>query len=160
LIRVRLTCEACERIRDAELGAVDGRSVCECAAGVDLNSAAVTDGRLERCPACGTADLYLQKDFPERLGLVLTAAGVIAATIAWSYYSAFWCWVALFSTAALDWALFRICGDVLICYRCLAQIRGLASTAGRQPFELGVHERYRQERLRKKELREQRRDGT
>jgi hypothetical protein len=46
--------------------------------------------------------------------------------------------------------------DVTICYRCWCQVRGEGSNRERRfaPFDLGIGERYRQERIRAGELRD------
>ena len=45
-----------------------------------------------------------------------------------------------------------IVGDVVVCYRCLAHYRGVPSLAGFPPYELGIAERYRQEKIRLEQL--------
>ena len=40
----------------------------------------------------------------------------------------------------------------IVCYRCHAHYRGFAASAEHKPFELTIHERYRQERLRREQL--------
>ncbi len=42
--------------------------------------------------------------------------------------------------------------DVLVCYRCNAHYRGFVSQARHQPFDLGIGERYRQEKARREQL--------
>jgi hypothetical protein len=62
------------------------------------------------------------------------------------------------ATAGLDVVLYYRVPDLTVCYRCLSQFRGPGSNpAGRfLPFDLAIGERYRQERLRVEELRQQR----
>jgi hypothetical protein len=48
--------------------------------------------------------------------------------------------------------LYLVVGDVLVCYRCGAQHRGVAPSPAHQPFDLGIAERYRQERIRREQL--------
>ncbi|HMC88193.1 MAG TPA: hypothetical protein VKI17_01535, partial [Gemmataceae bacterium] len=43
-------------------------------------------------------------------------------------------------------------GDVIVCYRCQAHYRGCESGPKHKPHELGIAERYRQERLRREQL--------
>ena len=62
-------------------------------------------------------------------------------------YRPSWAWAVLLGSAAFDGLLYGLVGDVVVCYRCGAQHRGLGSSCNR-PFELTIHERYRQERIR------------
>jgi hypothetical protein len=43
-------------------------------------------------------------------------------------------------------------GDVVVCYRCEAHYRGFTATDAHKPFEISIGERYRQERMRKEQL--------
>ena len=54
----------------------------------------------------------------------------------------------LFATALIDVVLYVVMGNVLECYRCHAQYRGLPSLEGHEGFNLEVHERYRQQAAR------------
>jgi len=103
---------------------------------------------VHECAVCGTQDLYVQKDFPHRLGLAIVFSGIVFSSIAWAN---FWYPLAigiLMLTALLDVCLYYIVGNALVCYRCLAQYRGMRHTAPHQPFDLAIGERYRQERIR------------
>jgi hypothetical protein len=105
------------------------------------------------CAICGTRDLYVQKDFPHRLGLFIVGVGIVLSSVAWWNY---WYPTAigiLLITALLDLCLYYAIGDALICYRCLAQYRGVERSLEHQPFDLAIGERYRQERIRLELLR-------
>jgi hypothetical protein len=121
---------------------------------------------LRACPLCATEDLYLQKDFPQGLGLAIVIAGFALSTVLWYYdrplpglsflSPPLPALLVLLVSALADMALFYLVPDVTICYRCLSQIRGEgANPRGRfRAFDLAVGERYRQERLRVEHLRE------
>ena len=47
---------------------------------------------------------------------------------------------------------FALVGDAIVCYRCGAHHKGLEASPSHQPFELTVGERYRQERIRREQL--------
>ena len=55
-------------------------------------------------------------------------------------------------TAVFDGLLYLLVGDVTVCYRCGAHYRGFPPHPAHQPFDLGVGERYRQERIRRELL--------
>jgi hypothetical protein len=110
---------------------------------------------LRACPWCATEDLYIQKDFPQALGLLIVVVGFAISTVFWYYEMPIATFTVLILSALIDWVLYDRVPDVTICYRCLSQYRGLGRNPhGRfQPFDLAVGERYRQERLRVEELR-------
>lgn len=120
-----------------------------------LHPGSVEGGTLRACAWCATDDLYLQKDFPQGLGLAIVLIGFAIATIYWYLERPIVTYLVLLASALLDMVLYYRVPDVTICYRCLGQHRGPgAHDAGRfRPFDLAVGERYRQERLRAEELR-------
>jgi hypothetical protein len=107
---------------------------------------------LERCAVCGNAELYRKKDFPHGLGMAILVLACLASTVAYYYYAAWWTWAILLGSAAVDGLLYLWVKDVVVCYRCDAHFRSAPVPSRFAPFELGVHERYRQERLRRDQL--------
>jgi hypothetical protein len=107
------------------------------------------------CPWCATTDLYLQKDFPEGLGLLIVIVGFAISTVFWYFEMPLMTYLVLLASALLDMILYYRVPDVTVCYRCLSQVRGAGSNAGDRfhPFDLAIGERYRQERIRIEELR-------
>jgi len=103
---------------------------------------------LARCLACGCHDLWRQKDFPQRLGLLMVVAGIVFSTIAYALWYPVLALGILMFFALIDFMLFAFMRDVLVCYRCGARHGGFVPTAEHPVFELEVAERYRQERIR------------
>lgn len=128
-----------------------------CGSERELRAEGIVNGRLIECPWCATKDLYVQKDFPHGLGLAIVIGGFALSTVFWYFYMPILTIGVLLTTAALDLALFYWVGDVTICYRCLCQYRGPGTNPSGifSSFDLGIGERYRQERLRIEELRSQ-----
>lgn len=114
-----------------------------------------TEG-LRSCPLCSTEEMYIQKDFPQALGLTIVIVGFVISSVFWYYERPLMTYAILMASALLDLAVFYRVPDVTICYRCLSQVRGLgANPSGRfKPFDLAVGERFRQERIRVQEIRE------
>lgn len=104
---------------------------------------------LDRCAACGNAELFRKKDFPHWLGLAILTVACAASIIPYWLYHQWWAWAILLGSALLDGLLYLWVGDVVVCYRCDAHHRGVPPQSGHQPFELTIQERYRQERLRR-----------
>lgn len=108
----------------------------------------VTDGSVGRCLVCAGSDLFVRKDFPQRIGVSIVIFGFAASCVTWYYHRVILTFAVLFATALVDVVLYRFMGDVLECYRCHAQYRGGVNLSRHGPFELEVHERYRQQRAR------------
>lgn len=118
--------------------------------GLQLNvpGDAWADGLLRRCLACPSRDLFVRKDFPQRLGVAIVATGFALSSVAWYYYEPLWAFAFLFATALIDVALYMFMGDAINCYRCGAQYRGVPEIERYSAFSLETHERYRQEKIR------------
>lgn len=126
---------------------------CPCGWHSALARDAADNGVLQRCPVCGTDEMYVQKDFPERVGIALVVLAVVLSSVAWAYYSPLATFGTLFFLGGVDWILFHTRRDVTVCYRCLTQVRQMRDNPAHRAFDLAVGERFRQERLRKAEHR-------
>jgi hypothetical protein len=110
------------------------------------------DPALTACPLCGGPELYKKKDFPHKLGMGILVAACLASSITTLLYQWWLTWGILIGSAAFDGILYLLVKDVVVCYRCHAHFRGVPAQGHHQPFELTVHERYRQEKLRRDAL--------
>lgn len=149
-------CPGCKATGSKPLSDPPGSAVCRrCGTSHELKEGSIRDGRLEHCPWCATTDLYIQKDFPQGLGLAIVVLGFAVSTVYWYYERPIPAFAVLLASALLDMALYYKVPDVVICYRCLSQIRGPGSNPDERlhPFDLAVGERYRQERIRIQQMR-------
>jgi hypothetical protein len=151
------SCPSCGAV--GHLAPVNGAAevVCHnCGAARPLRSGSVEDGELKACPWCLTTDLYVQKDFPQGLGLAIVFIGFAISTVFWYYEMPIPAYLVLILSIVLDLVMYHRVKDVTICYRCLCQLRGVGTNAGGRfkTFDLVIGERYRQERLRAAELRQ------
>lgn len=112
----------------------------------------VTAAELAACPLCGNHELYKKKDFPHWLGLSVLTLACLVFFGAQNLYYPWFAWSVLIGSALLDGGLYLWVGDAIVCYRCSAHYHGLEASPSHHPFELGVAERYRQERLRRDQL--------
>jgi hypothetical protein len=118
--------------------------------------------RLLRCLACPSLELFVRKDFPQRLGLAIVVAGLAASCVAWANRELVITFGILFGTALLDVVLFLFMPNCLTCYRCGARYSGDGVATqldgplpgGRQfgGFDLETHEKHRQLAARTKRL--------
>ena len=109
---------------------------------------AVGEQGVTRCVICRSHDLFVRKDFPQRLGVVIVVVGSIASCYAWYRHQLFLTFGILFITAAIDVLLYLLVRDAIVCYRCGAHYRGFDDDEAHAEFNLEVHERYRQEAAR------------
>jgi hypothetical protein len=110
-------------------------------------------GRVQTCLLCGNHEIYKKKDFPHRLGVAILTAAILASVVTYYLRYVWATWAILIGSAVVDGLLYLLVGDVSVCYRCGAEYRGFAGNPEHKPFELGIGERYRQEKLRREQLR-------
>lgn len=106
---------------------------------------AIVDDKVARCVVCPSTDLYVRKDFSQTAGVSIVVLGMVLSTITWYLYQIYLTYAILFAMALLDVTLYLIVGNLLQCYRCQAQYRGVAGLEGHQAFRLETHERHRQQ---------------
>jgi len=102
------------------------------------------DGGVKYCVVCRSPDLFIRKDFPQWLGVLIVVIGFAASSVAWYYHQIEWTFGILFATAAIDVVLYLLMGEALVCYRCGAHFRNVGSVDQHSGFDLETHERYRQ----------------
>jgi hypothetical protein len=148
-MRITYACPAC----DATV-AVDGierlaRIECPaCRAAIDVPADGITPGpppKLRRCLVCPSTELFVRKDFPQRLGLGIVVAGLAASCVAWAFRELLLTFAILFGTALIDVFLYLFMPDCLSCYRCGARYRGDGITGSFGGFDLETHEKHRQQ---------------
>lgn len=158
-MNLRFPCPSCDAPGSLDLSGPASWQCPACGATTETPGCAQTEnGGPTRCALCDNDQLYRQKDFPQWLGMtILTAACSGFFVLAVVFYQYAIAWAVLLGSAAFDGLVYCIVGDVVICYRCGAQHRGVTSRAF-DPFELAVAEKYRQERIRRKRIRSKEND--
>jgi len=89
---------------------------------------------IERCAACDHDQLYFQKDFNRKTGIALVILGAIFVPWTWG--------LSLLAVTILDYIVWRVVKDVIVCYRCQAVHRGYPIPPSIQPFDLVIHDRH------------------
>ncbi len=87
------------------------------------------------------------KSFPHWIGMTILVGACVLFIVLNALRLQWWAWGVLLGSAAIDGGLYLLVHDAVVCYRCGSHHRGIGR-AGNAPFELSIHERYRQERLR------------
>ena len=144
-MNVTFTCSNCNQPTQVSFDENSQQLVCShCGHTIVIPAEAVVGQQVQRCLVCPSLDLYVRKDFPQRVGIALVAAGIIGSSIAWAYVNVFWTFAILFASALADLALFAVVGNALMCYRCQAQYRRTEQMNVHGASDLETHERYRQ----------------
>src|SRR3712207_4431102 len=101
-------------------------------------------GQLTTCPECGCRDLFVRKDFPQKLGLAVVALAAVAFLVLAARPATFYLgvWVLVAATLA-DALLFSFVPKITVCYRCRAEFRGVPVNPEHGGFELATAEKYR-----------------
>ncbi|MBI3823069.1 MAG: hypothetical protein HY289_10380 [Planctomycetes bacterium] len=148
-MKVTFVCPACEQPATVP---VDHAADWQCPACEHRLQHQAGESTLPICVICGNHELYKKKDFPHWLGMTILVAALILSTLTYYAYEKWWSWMFLIGSAIIDGVMYLLVGDVIVCYRCEAHHRGFTTTAAHEPFEITIGERYRQERIRKDQL--------
>ena len=103
---------------------------------------------------CGNNELYKKKAFPHWLGMSILIVACLASVFTYGWYEKWLTWAILIGSALFDGVLYLLVGDVIVCYRCKAHYGGVQPSERHKPHELIIGERYRQERIRREQLRQ------
>ncbi|MCG3127812.1 MAG: hypothetical protein CHACPFDD_02684 [Phycisphaerae bacterium] len=144
-LRLRFHCPHCPAHIDWNAPAPATRTVdcptCRKTIALAGEPPATGDGPLDGCPVCGGSELYVRKDFPQGVGL-----GVVALAAVLSFWflesHCFLAWGFLLAAVAVDLLLYRLVSFVTVCYRCRAEIRGVARNTAHAAFDLATAEKY------------------
>ena len=144
-MNVTFACPACQTAVRQHFDASATMLACpHCGQQVKFAAGSVDGQRVKRCLVCPSTDLFVRKDFPQRVGVLIVAVGIVGSSIAWNYANLPWTFGILFATALADLVLFAVVGSALMCYRCGAQYRGTEQMDAHGQFNLETHEKYRQ----------------
>ena len=107
------------------------------------HSDAVRGGeRVDVCSRCSSTALFTQKDFDQRLGCAILAAGAaVALGVSWRF-GGIWFVPVLLAVAAADLVLARRVASVVICYQCNTEYRGVANASATRSYDPHVAERF------------------
>ncbi len=139
-------CAAAWSVPAEALRPIPTRSVSE--ATTPARSVSEQSVQLWQCLVCPSTELFIRKDFSQKLGVAIVALGFVISSIFWYYRMPLWTYGVLFATALFDVVLYFTVGNVLHCYRCQAQYRGVPGLENHGGFDLETHEKHRQQKIR------------
>ena len=127
---VNFLCLKCEKRLKREAG--EPAQPCEHCG--EPSAVTAPDGPITQCAACGHDQLYFQKDFNRTTGVALVAVGAVFVPWTWG--------LSLLGVTILDYFVWRMVKDVIVCYQCQAVHRGYPPNPDIKPFDLVVHDRH------------------
>jgi hypothetical protein len=129
---VHFLCPRCE-VRLARFAGETERP-CESCGETSSVTAPPPETLIDHCAACGHEQLYFQKDFNRTTGVTLVAIGAILAPF--TYF------ISLAAVTVLDYVIWRMVKNVIVCYECQAVHRGYPQNPAIKPFDLVIHDRH------------------
>lgn len=134
--RVRFRC-ACPGTPFVEVSVPAVNARCQaCGSETVLHGERLTgEGGLVGCCACGHPELYTRKSLPPSVGILVV---VVAAVLA-----PFTMYISLVVAALVDFALYAVVPDVVVCYVCGAEHRGFLGQPRHPRFDREIEERLK-----------------
>ncbi|HEX9984984.1 MAG TPA: hypothetical protein VGF69_17110 [Thermoanaerobaculia bacterium] len=132
MVAVNFLCTQCETRLARESG--EPPRACEQCGTASSVAAPPPETIITHCAACGHAELYFQKDFNRRTGMALVVIGSILAPF--TYF------ISLVAVTILDYVMWRVVKNVIVCYECQAVHRGYPTNPELKPFDLVIHDRH------------------
>ena len=132
---IAYACPGCGREATAGADGLGSCRACGRQTRLDVSGVAGEPPRVARCPGCDGRQLYVQRDFNQKVGLGVVVVGALFAPFT-PFYSS------LFAAAIVDAVLYALVAEITVCYRCHAHFRGFARNPEHQPFDLHLAEQY------------------
>ena len=98
---------------------------------------------LSVCPCCDSDELYIRKDFPQKLGLGMVIAVGVLSFVLFGMGQLLWAFGVLIAMLVLDAIVYMFVAKLTVCYRCRAEFRELPLHPEHQGFDLATAEKYR-----------------
>lgn len=151
-MNVTFACPDCDQTSRVSLDIGTAEVICaDCDKRIAVSPQAIDDDKIHRCLICPSTEMYLRKDFSQRLGVTIIVIGLLASCIPWYFKNWYGTYAILFGTALFDALLYKLTGNLLQCYRCHSEYRGVPGLNEHSPFNLEIHERHRQQTARLKQ---------
>ena len=157
LMNVTFACSSCNKATRQQCDAGQRELSCRhCGQARPLRTSAFTAAGepqegLSNCLVCSSNELFIRKNFSQRLGMLIIVTGLVASSITWYFYLAYWSYGILLASALIDLVLYHMVGNLLQCYRCHSEYRGSLVSSDQEGFDLVIHERHRQQEARLKQ---------
>lgn len=108
---------------------------------IDVTDSMRDRDTVDRCAACDCRELFIRKDFPQVIG-VLVVVGFGLAAIYYFTVSVLIAWSILAAAVVVDVVIYLVIGKVTTCYACRAQYRKCKLNPAHEGFDLATSEKY------------------
>lgn len=142
-IRRRCPTSTCRARIDAAPGDAALTACPQCGTALPYNAPA-KGAPLERCPGCDGDELYVRKDFPQRLGLASVIATAGLSIFFFARGDLLWALGVLLGLVLIDLVVYTLVPRVTVCYRCGSEFRDVPVNPRHAGFDLATAEKYRQ----------------
>jgi hypothetical protein len=145
-MRVRLRCPTkscrhyCETAVDAETREVRCPA---CGRSSHWNTGAMPSGMLKRCPLCDCEEMFVRKNFPQRVGLLMVVAVGLVSCWLFAHGELLWSLGVLVGLVLVDLVIYALVSKIAVCYRCRAEFLDAPDDPEREGFDLATSEKYR-----------------
>lgn len=96
---------------------------------------------LTTCPRCGGDEMFVRKNFPQKLGLgIVVVAGLVSFVLLSRHTLA--ALAVLAGVVVIDALIYLFVGTLTVCYRCRAEYRNVAYNPAHSGFDLATAEKY------------------
>ena len=108
---------------------------------MQIDTAIRDRNQVERCAVCQGRELFIRKDFPQRLGAGIVVVFGLAAIYAFTF-NVLLGWMILAAAVVLDFLIYLVIGKVTTCYACRAEYRKCRLNPAHEGFDLATSEKY------------------
>lgn len=122
-MKLRFACAACEHTVATEEVGLPARVSCPRCGEPAAFEAPASGGLIEKCPRCAGPHLFLQKEFPRRLGLAAAVVGAIAFLMLMGMEHIYAGFAVLLGVALLDSVVYALAPVMTVCYNCQTEFR-------------------------------------
>ncbi len=99
------------------------------------------NNRVDQCAVCYRNELFVRKDFPQWLGvLIVVVFGLVA--LYFFRVSVIKAWFVLIAAVLIDLVIYQVVGKVTSCYACRAEYRKCSLNPDHEGFDLATSEKY------------------
>lgn len=96
---------------------------------------------VDACAVCGCTELFIRKDFPQKLGLAVVILFGAAAIYCFTF-NVLLAWGVLAAAVLVDVLIYGFIGKLTTCYACRAEYRKCGLNPAHEGFDLATSEKY------------------
>ncbi len=154
-MRITLKCPVCDSALAIDPATVPAEVACGgCSEELALTLTDIVreDRAVDACPLCRGRDFYTRKDFDPKLGLTVVIVGALVSAGFYWFGLDLVAYGVLGAAALIDLVVYGRLKDLIVCYRCHSEFRGV-SVDGVSGFDLATADELEAEWAREVEKR-------